>query len=653
MQGINITFAEKLHRSIIKKEFNFSSTERIFIEENLRKFLEKGIIELIDEDLKIQFITNIFLREKSDGSFRTILNLKELNSYVQKTHFKMDTLKTSLKLITHNCFFAKVDLKDAFFSVPVSEDSKRFLRFSFYNTLYEFQCMPQGYSDAPRVFTKITKPLIARLRSLGFINSIYIDDILLISDNKTDLEENISHTLSIFDRAGFTINTDKSVLVESQTIEFLGFFIDSVELNVKPTVLKSKKVRALCIRYLEENTKFTIRELSELIRNLVALQPGNKYATLFYKRLEIFRNSCLKRHRGDYNKKIRLTGTVKSDIAWWIDNVDTFPCEIYPKPVSHKLKSDASLSGWGAFDVNSNISSEGVWSQDEKEQHINLLEIMAVFICLKIFCSNCTNKHVQIYCDNMTALTSINKMGSNKIKINNLVREIWNWCKDKKIDLTVSYIAGKDNVEADKASREHNYNLEWSIKNSVFSDLVKHFGQFDVDLFASRINYKVKPYASWKPDPEAKFTNAFHLTWNFNLAYCFPPFYLIPSVLQKVILDQADIVLVGPLWPSQVWFPKMLSLLVEDPIVFSKRQNILYHPMCKFKVHPLSQKLNIFACRLSGKIFKTRDYQKNLEKSSFHHGDLIPINNTTLISGNGCHFVRRGRLIPFHMKKTI
>jgi hypothetical protein len=80
----------------------------------VHKFLQKGIIQ---ETLpcKNQFVTHIFTRPKIDGTHRVILNLKLLNEYVENYHFKVDSLSTAINLMNKNCYFASIDLKDAFF----------------------------------------------------------------------------------------------------------------------------------------------------------------------------------------------------------------------------------------------------------------------------------------------------------------------------------------------------------------------------------------------------------------------------------------------------------------------------------------------------------------------------------------------------------
>ena len=50
------------------------------------------------------------------------------------------------------------------------------------------------------------------------------------------------------------------------------------------------------------------------------------------------------------------------------------------------------------------------------------------------------------------------------------------------------------------------------------------WGPFDIDLFASRLNFKIPTYVSWKPDPYAKYVNALFMQWKKMLFLCFSPF---------------------------------------------------------------------------------------------------------------------------------
>ena len=91
-----------------------------------------------------------------------ILNLKRLNENMPYVHLKMETIKSILTLVTPNSYMAKVDIKDACYSVPILPEHQKYLKFylrgKFIN-LHAFQMV-----FAPREFTELLKPLLSYLR---------------------------------------------------------------------------------------------------------------------------------------------------------------------------------------------------------------------------------------------------------------------------------------------------------------------------------------------------------------------------------------------------------------------------------------------------------------------------------------------------------
>ena len=57
---------------------------------------------------------------------------------------------------------------------------------------------------------------------------------------------------------------------------------------------------------------------------------------------------------------------------------------------SMEVKSDAPLQGWGACE---NTSTEGFWSFDKQQNHINLLEMCSIFLGLKAYANDLTDTH--------------------------------------------------------------------------------------------------------------------------------------------------------------------------------------------------------------------------------------------------------------------
>ena len=202
---------------------------------------EKLIADVVDSDSD-QFLSNIFLRPKRNGGHRFFfrLNLSELNKCIEYKHFKMETFAMCLILIGHNCFMGSVDLRDAYYSVSFAADSRKFLRFVFNNKLYEFTCMPNGLACAPRIFTKLLKPVFSFLRSRGFLYVYYLDDSLIIGGSKEECEGNLRVAVNLLHELGFIVNMSKSVLTPVQDLEFWGSTLILREWNFTYLIIRKR-----------------------------------------------------------------------------------------------------------------------------------------------------------------------------------------------------------------------------------------------------------------------------------------------------------------------------------------------------------------------------------------------------------------------------
>jgi len=248
----------------------------------------------------------------------------------------------------------------------------------------------------------------------------------------------------------------------------------------------------------------------------------------------------------------------------------------------------------------------------------------------------------------MTALSYLVKMGGTKsLVLTQLSKELWEFILAQGITITAEHLPGKLNVEADTQSRMVNDSSEWKLSPIVFNKLCQQRGVPSIDLFASRTSHQVPRYMSWKLDPYSQGRDAFQIMWKHLEAYAFPPFSLIPRVLQKVQLEQASIMLITPAWQTQAWYPRVLQMCVQNPILIPKRKDLLLNP--DQEVHPLvrNQSLQLVAWKISGKSFLQMAYQRKLSLlSQVQEGkapSLITIRpGESLVAG-----VLGNRLIPF------
>ena len=141
---------------------------------------------------------------------------------------------------------ASIDLKEAYYSVPIAKDHQKYLKFEWGHTLYQFTCIHNGHAFCPRKFTKLLKAIYSVLCRQGHISYAYIDDSYLQGSDYEDCVVNIIATIQMFISLGFIIHTIKSILIPTQKLVFLGFVLDSVLMRVYLTPEKSRKVTSVC-----------------------------------------------------------------------------------------------------------------------------------------------------------------------------------------------------------------------------------------------------------------------------------------------------------------------------------------------------------------------------------------------------------------------
>lgn len=196
-----------------------------------------GIRE-IEEAQEIGLISSIFTIPKKSGGFRPVINLKALNNFVVYNHFKMEGLPTVKSIVQANDWLAKIDLTDAYLTVLMHQSHRRFLLFAWKGKIYQFTCLPFGLSSAPRIFTKLLKPVVAFLRKKGIRLVIYLDDILIMNSDRDVLTRDVAVDTSTLEEAG--VNEQKSETVPTQSIEFLGLIIDTVHSTLDLTTGKKR-----------------------------------------------------------------------------------------------------------------------------------------------------------------------------------------------------------------------------------------------------------------------------------------------------------------------------------------------------------------------------------------------------------------------------
>ena len=290
----------------------------------------------------------IFLVPKSEDSFRRILNLKRLNENMSYIHFKMETIKSILTLVTPNCYMAKVDIKDAYCSVPILPEHQKYLKFYFRGKLYQFKRLPNGLCSGPRKFTKLLKPPISYLRLRQVTVAGFIDDLITMGRSFVECERNIKLIVTLLDSLGFVVHPDKSIFVPARSIEYLGLVTHSQSMTIFLTQKKKASIKQLCHEVLQK--KFLIgRTIGRLLGKFTNSFPAVWFDPLHCRALERDEILALKFAKGKFDRKMKVSQVGKMDILWWIHNIEDFFTPIQIPNCSFLLKTDASKSGWNVI----------------------------------------------------------------------------------------------------------------------------------------------------------------------------------------------------------------------------------------------------------------------------------------------------------------
>jgi len=345
VKGYKIPFVAHPIQATTFSPRNFSERELQVLDVLIPQLLEKGVIVPCAPE-KDQFVSSIFLEPKPNGSFRLILNLKKLNAFLLPDYFKLEDSRTASRLVSPGCFMAKLDLKDAYYTVPVVPEYRKFLRFYFRDNLFEFTCLPFGLCSAPYVFTKLLRPVVSSLRQRGLISVVYLDDFFLIGDSLEECTYNVEVTCKLLAELGFIFSAEKCIFPPANQCQFLEFVFDSIRMTLSLPDKKRVALKAL-ISQMRKKSLCSIRSFARFLGSLEACCPAIPYGWAYTKQFERDKFLALAQSANNFDAPMRLESrTLEFD--WWTNNLDRAHMPLRAAPYVREIFSDASLSGWGA-----------------------------------------------------------------------------------------------------------------------------------------------------------------------------------------------------------------------------------------------------------------------------------------------------------------
>ena len=177
----------------------------------------------------------LFLVPKPNNKWRPILDLSHLNPFLKTEKFKMETPETIRTSLQGGEWVTSIDFKDAYFHIPIQEQSKKYLRFHVQGQTYQFKALPFGLSTAPLEFTVVAKEVKLMATFEGIRIHQYLDDWLVRARSHQVCLRHTQHLVKICQELGWLVNLDKSELEPKQIFDFVGYQFDLEVGRVWPT----------------------------------------------------------------------------------------------------------------------------------------------------------------------------------------------------------------------------------------------------------------------------------------------------------------------------------------------------------------------------------------------------------------------------------
>ena len=527
----------------------------------------------------ISYVVSYFSVPKKDkDKHRPITNLKPLNKRIANSKFKMETVKSVRKWLVKDAFMVSLDLSDAYLSLAMARDRWQFMGIEWEGIEYFFKALCFGLNVGPRIFTKCLKKVIQFFRRVLLIwVSFYLDDLLVQDPDPKKLRVNAEVMILILQLLGFRVNLDKSDVVPSQQITHLGFVFNTVDMTVSLPLDKVAKIRGMVSSTLSRGTA-TVKQLQQLMGTLESTRPAVRIAPLHYRKVQ---GLLVKATKKDWpmNKVLSLSDSVKEELSWWVSSLESFRSSpMRDPPVDISIWSDAATSegcGWGGY-TSLGASAQGVWTDKERELHINVLETLgAVNVVEALLPPNKTAAH---FIDNTTAVAYVRNFGGTK-STGSCERALkyWDIVLDRNCWVIPSHIAGKDNIMADYFSRHTVDHHEYGLTREAFARVVDHLFMPKFDLFASEELHVVDEWASFCWTKGSKTGDAFLLKDWPDKAYIFPPVPLLNEVVARLARQDQDFIFIAPLAPDgagPMWLPILKTLISEEPLILGRAKEV-------------------------------------------------------------------------------
>ena len=544
------------------------------------------------------FESTVFVVPKKDGKFRLCTDYRALNEFQRKVPFKMDTLQTVADCIQRNDFGMLVDLTDCYLTMGLHPAQRKYCRFRHPATgaRLQWKTISFGMSEAPRICTKLLRPLMGLLKHLGIRCVLYIDDLLMLHQDRTTLARGMAVAMNLLQtQVGLNLKTSKCSFRPSRQFTCLGFDWDTAAMTCAVPRARLWEAQRTARRLMKRGgTPLATRDLARFVGKVTAMARGVTGARRYLLYVQQQLGSAVS--TGGFTGSVTLSPESLRALEWWAGSQpwarNGSPIVPEVRSIQASVKSDAATEtlGWGGILSVAGqpaLTTRGFFTAKERSLHINALELLGCWktirALLPIAVPRAQWQQVHLSCelDNTVAIKYATVANSRSLKMSKVGARFFDWRERHQLQLSCRHIRGVLNTEADALSRYEWTPNDWRLDSSILARILRGWQcRIQIDLFASKDNAQTPSYFSWEYDSDALGVDSLSHAWQGKRTfYAYPPPALLPRILQKVVAEAVfDLVLVTPLFPRASWWPTLMQVSTAIPVVLPCQRWITTDP---------------------------------------------------------------------------
>lgn len=223
--------------------------ERI-VDQKVAELLSQDIIEEVHQPSK--WISPVVLAPQKND-YRFCVDMRRANQAIEREIHPLPTIDEFCIGLAGSKWFSKLDVKQAFHQISISERSREITTFMTRKGLFRYKRLMFGVTCAPELFQKIMEQILSKCS--GCFN--FIDDIIIYGATREEHDERLNKVLEVLKKRCVTLRKDKCVIAVNE-VQFLGHIIS--ENRIAPSTSKILSVK-----------QFRVPETREEVRSFLGL----------------------------------------------------------------------------------------------------------------------------------------------------------------------------------------------------------------------------------------------------------------------------------------------------------------------------------------------------------------------------------------------